>query len=251
MKLLDPTCLIALALMSVPYSSSLATQIVATRMGDTLDDAIAYLGTLTPPAECVFGHLETPVRSRWPVGGLDLNTYALKARPFVDCAHCTLGFQVHTIHLMAEVPLPTTFEGWVELMDPQFPIENCVTPVPILSGGGVDCEAAFTVDVPEAGFYDVAIPIECGCAVNAYPYFVSFSTAGTPPTLMDAACTSCAGWYVATHTVGYPWWESCDPVGTGGGQLGDVLYYVEASCCEQPVASQRTSWGALKSLFED
>ena len=124
-----------------------------------------------------------------------------------------------------------------------------MTPVPILSGGGVDCHADFAVEVIEPGFYDIGVPIECGCAVNAYPYFVSLSSAGAPTFLLDAACTSCANWWVEEHTVGYPWREACDPFDFGDGQPGDILYYVEASCCEQPIPQRRSSWGALKSIF--
>jgi len=230
--------LLGVALLAV--SASAKEVPTATRV----DPADMPVSLLTPPVELV-GNLNPPafLLSPWFTGQ---ESYAVMFNPSEQVT-CEVGFQLTTVHMylhFVAADLPVTFEVYADLGSAALDATGCLIP------GDENCTGAtYTVTIDVEGTYDIAIPIECECAYiygptgdpNIYYLSMHFPTPFTAWVVTDGVQAACTSYNDAGAG-----WEDLEPFFT---EFGNINMFGEVICCSDPVATEGSSWGDLKSLF--
>lgn len=172
--------------------------------------------------------------------------YAYSFDPSAQCAQCPLGFRVTVVHMILNVTQPCTLVMGANLTE----LEPSGTP-------GCDSPAAelcdaflYTVALPAAGTYNIGLPVTCECAfINPYNYalevyFDSYTCTNNvvPRLVTDNLPSLCTSW----NNYGLGWGDLRADFPTWPGNL---LIFAETTCCENPVADDNQTWGAIKSLY--
>lgn len=194
-------------------------------------------------ADCVMGNLNPPMWAQgdwiWGDEGYKYLFYPL------DYCQCT-GFWPDVIHMMVQVdefdPMPFVFDVWVDLADAVWDgicwvpgIEDCVSQV-------------YTVTLDGGpGAYDIGIPIydDCACAFMNYWYFISFHF-GTLPSRLDTVTDDFPIGCISYNDYGFGW----EDLVTLYGFPGELIMYMDAWCCDPPIAAEKDTWGGVKQLFK-
>ncbi len=208
-----------------------------------LDQGLIQGLSLGAPAQCRMGNLNTPY---WAVGGWLYGNEEYKYLfypPDYQCCPAEQGFLVDSVHMVLQFSGAPTFDVYVDLEDAVWdPTTGCWVP------GVEDCVSpVYTVTIPEAGAYDIGLPLaeQCACAYQEYWYFVSFhfvTTFQRPPDLITdnvpVGCTSYnnwgEGWQDLVNDQGFP---------------GELAMWADVACCDSPVQVDDTTWGRVKSLY--
>ncbi|HEX9870729.1 MAG TPA: hypothetical protein VGC99_19465 [Candidatus Tectomicrobia bacterium] len=173
--------------------------------------------------------------------------YKLAIDPQNQCTACAMGFQVTSIHMVLRTSSACELTVEIDLEDAVFPEEpDCSAP------GVVDCASGeYAVSLPAAGLWDIELPIECGCAFKQYIYMLgirivdtSCSDGSVPDLITDAMPRLCANW----NNFGTGWTDLLAFFPTWP---GDLLIWADATCCEDPVGTPDSSWGAIKSRYDN
>ena len=202
--------------------------------------------TLAPgvPLGCQVGNLNP---AAWAINdwAFPPEAYYLNFYPGDTCSDCTLGFNVTAVHWVLQTDGPCEIDLSVGLYGTDFSDPAC--PVP----GAYDCVSPlFTVTLPSAGLWDIAIPLDCLCADPQYLYALGVDvldyrcdTGRMPDIITDDLPTTCTSW----NDYGAGW---VDLVGDFGFP-GNLIMFADAECCEPAVGLEESSWGRVKGLFKD
>jgi hypothetical protein len=184
----------------------------------------------------------------WAIPGFILPPEEYKVAFTTDegCELCSLGLQISAVHiaLYTEQPCELLLQATFSDLDP-FADPACNSP------GEDQCESVtYSAQLPGAGAYDISIPVSCGCADRTYAFAVGVRilsatcAGGTVPALLaDDDPSVCRVW----NDYGFGW----DDLVTLYGFPGDLLLWADVQCCDNPIALDPESWGAIKSLFDD
>jgi hypothetical protein len=194
------------------------------------------LGNLNPPAYAITGFVAPPER------------YKLVFDPANGCSVCPLGVKINTIHVLLQAQVPCEIvmrvdvEAVAEEGDP-----NLDPDCPQSSPGAELCSSNwYSVGLPAAGLYDIALPIECDCLRMGSLYLLGFEfeSSSCPSELdliTDESPTACTSW----NNYGAGWID----VVSGYGLPGNLSVYADAECCTPPTQVDTRTWGELKSLY--
>jgi len=168
--------------------------------------------------------------------------------PMATC-QCEAGFHLETVHLALDFgaeDVPTSFDVYVDLEEAIWdPVLQCWFP-----GPEVCVSQVYTIDITEAGTYDIAIPIidECNCAAMEFLYLISFHIVGEfdpamrPGIITDEFPTNCTSW----NDYGSGWLDLVFDFGFPG----NLILWGDVTCCEFPVGAEENTWGGVKNLYK-
>ncbi len=238
--ILTPLALMFLLIAGAAFADG---QPVATPIDPTAE-ILHYDVQSTVPTGCFLGNLNAVA---WNVTGWFTGQEAYKYlfHPWDNC-DCQWGFWVGNVHILMnfapENNYPYEFDCYVDLEDALWdPAVGCWVP------GIEDCVSPlFTVTIPQTGLYDIAIPLGefCDCAFMDYWYFLSFHFPDPMPgvgLIMDDSPTPC--------TVYNDWGAGWTDLYSTFSEIGNLIMYAEATCCDVPVDGDDDSWGKVKSIF--
>lgn len=189
------------------------------------------VGNLNPPAQAISGWAFAP------------ESYYLNFDPALSCTVCSIGFQVTQIHWVLQSDGPCEIDMEVGLFGADVSDPACAVPGPLAC-----ISNAFTVTLPAAGLWDIALPLDCACAdpnylyslgVNVYEYRCDTGT--NPAIITDVFPTSCTSW----NDYGFGLVDLVGDVGFPG----NLIMWADAVCCEPPVGADESSWGKVKGLY--
>lgn len=161
---------------------------------------------------------------------------------------CGRGFWVENVHMLmnfGEEDVPSTFSVFVGLADANYdPTTGCYTP-----WWHVCTSLTYSITIEEPGMYDVSIPLyeQCDCADLNYRFLLSwhfvteFDPDKRPDAVADDSPIGCYSW----NNYGTGWQDLV----LDEGWPGEILMYADIFCCDDPVASEPTTWGGVKSLY--
>lgn len=158
------------------------------------------------------------------------------------CGACPLGFRVLNIHLVLETEGPCEYTMETILMTVTGVAGQCYEPAAAYCGS-----QDFVVGIPDAGLWDVGLPVVCACADSDYPFAlkVKFSSGcaegGVPSLVTDGVPTACRN-----YVLGADGWEDLVQVHQFPGNL---LFWADADCCGNPVGNETDSWGGIKAIY--
>lgn len=204
----------------------------------------------SPTSPCFFGNLRTP-------GALEhFGNDIMSFHADIDSAACGCegGWMVTSIHLLlANVSSgPTTISGLL-CVDGQgwgtYP-SGCPEANPGYWGELFDTD--FGITLQEPGYYELIVSGSSPCAFFGYEYFLEiWSGEESVRLVVDADGARECEALGAIHMGERWWWYDPHYQQFSPWQMtsGAPVWWVEAGCCETPVASERKSWGAVKALF--
>jgi hypothetical protein len=161
---------------------------------------------------------------------------------------CSRGFWVENVHMLLNFDaedVPSTFSVFVGLADALFdPASGCYTP-----GWHVCTSLTYEITIEEPGTYDVSIPLyeQCDCADLNYRFLLSwhfvteFDPARRPDAVADDAPIGCYSW----NNYGTGWQDLV----LDEGWPGEIIMWADIFCCDDPVGTDPTTWGGVKSLY--
>jgi hypothetical protein len=236
---------VSTALVLVAGGVQAAKTVDVTRIDGAQVRALPPAGPALPTAS--WGNLNAPAFeiNNWIYGDEEY-AYFFEAAS-TECS-CPLGFHLDTVHMLVQFEaedLPSVFEAYSDLTDAVWnPVTLCWEP------GETFCTSlTYAFEITEPGIYDLAVPIhaECECAFLDYGYFLSFhfvtafDPAQRPDAIADAQPLGCTSF----NNYGFGW----EDLVTVYGWPGEILIWADASCCEEPVASEPRTWGGVKKLY--
>ncbi len=198
-----------------------------------------------PNPGCEVGNLVDPVFNygNWIMGG---EKYAYLIDPINEGCSCEEGFVLETVYMRMQFgpeDVPATFDARGSLAEAVWdPTRGVYVPGEIYCSGPL---WSITADV--AGLYDIFVDLEggCGCAANSEPYFILFQLPNGFVWWPDAMEDD-------TPEVGLSWYDS----GNGWmdlvadfGWWGNNIMHADVNCCTDPVSSEETPFGQLKSYY--
>lgn len=170
---------------------------------------MAGTGVRVPGDHCKVGITD----ANWSVGGwlLPPEEYAVYGDP-ADCDDCSGGWKPLAVEILLQADEETTFSISCGIREADFSDPSC--PVP----GTVVCwSSVYTVTLPDAALYVVALPLDAGCSVVDGPFFSAIRFEDDPapgvlPSLVtddvEVACVSYndwgTGWQDTYVDIGFP-----------------------------------------------
>ncbi|MFH1680813.1 MAG: hypothetical protein ABIH26_09230 [Candidatus Eisenbacteria bacterium] len=200
-------------------------------------------GVTVRPVDCQVGNLNPPY---YAIPGFILppEEYKLVFDPNETCTACPDGVIITTVHVLLQTAELCTLVMAVDVEEAVYPNDpDCPEPGPELCNSGL-----YSVTIPQAGLWNIGLPISCPCMGMDDLYLLSFhiedvgpETYGTMPDLVTdnspAACTSWNnygnGWDDLYEVYGFP---------------GQLSFYADATCCEA-TGTEESSWGSIKKRY--
>ncbi|MEN8006847.1 MAG: hypothetical protein ABFS42_07500 [Candidatus Krumholzibacteriota bacterium] len=199
-------------------------------------NGVCQMGNLNPLAFAI---------TDW-VWGAEKYKYMFYADPGL-CTACAEGFTVESVNLVLQFgpeDVPSTFDArvdfeeaiWDETLQCHYP------------GPEVCVSSTYTVTIDNPGLYNISLPMDaaCACAHFGYWYGISFEfmtafTSGMEPDLVtDEFPVGCTSW----NDYGSGWNDLLD-----FGFPGEIALSAEIICCNNPVATDESTWGSIKAMF--
>lgn len=194
---------------------------------------------------CEFGNLN-PISfaiTGW-ILGMEKYKTLFTADP-TGCSICTEGFNVTSVSLSMQFGIedvPVTFDARVDFEEAIWD-ENLACFVP----GATICESSvYTVTIDAPGLYNIALPLDaaCVCAEFGFTYGIGFefltAFASAPDLITDAFPVGCTSY----NDYGSGWVDLATFVFPG-----ETSMKAEIDCCNNPVATEGSTWGSIKSMF--
>ncbi len=188
---------------------------------------------------CYVGNLNS---AAWAIGGWMAapETYMLAFDPSTTCSDCVLGWQLTSVHILLQTDAACELTMRVDLEGADYlPGTDCTYP-----GPEVCLSELYTINIPNAGLWDIGLPIDCECAYFDYEYLLSVhveSMSCTPDLVTDDFPTDCTSW---------------NDYGSGPFDLvfnysfpGNLMIWGEVECCDNPVTNEARTWGGVKGLY--
>jgi hypothetical protein len=199
------------------------------------------IGETRPPGTCQVGNLNP---SYWAIGSWlqPIDRYALVFDPTETCLDCTYGIKVTSVHVLLQTSSDCGVTMKVGFMNAPL-AGDCYEP------GLVQClTPEYVVDLPNAGLWDISLPLDCTCADPSWPQALKIVIVGAdcgdgsvPDLVTDDLPANCVSW-MDTASI----WEDLVAV---YGFPGNLKIWADAECCWQPVGAERRTWGGLKTLY--
>jgi len=244
---------LSIAVLSIMCLALLAGTALADRqvtVTPVTGDAIPFNQGITPAGAdgvCTVGNLNPPMWAitDW-VWGAEKYKYLFYADPD-QCPACSEGFTVESVTIYLQFGLedvPTTFDARVDFEEAIWDDGlQCWYP-----GPEVCVSSGYTVTIDAAGGYLITLPMDaiCPCAHFGYWYGISFEfltafESGMEPDLItDDIPVGCTSW----NDYGAGWNDLID-----FGFPGEIIMYAEINCCDNPVATDESTWGDIKAMF--
>lgn len=192
--------------------------------------------------DCQVGNLNP---AAWAISNFIVppEDYKLTFNPLATCTVCPLGFRVLTVRAFLQTAGACTIVMGVDVEEAVYPTPNCPSPGPVMCASPL-----YTVNIPQAGLWNIGLPISCDCLTPNRMYLLSVhleSATCTPALITDAGpALLCYNW----NNYGTGWY---DLVGAFPDWPGQLKFFAEAECCSPPVPVEGKSWGAIKELYKD
>jgi hypothetical protein len=192
---------------------------------DTKEATPLVLEPRTKPPGCTVGNLNAPA---FAIVGFAVppEEYRLVFDPQAGCSSCPSGLRITTVHVLMR-----TAQACDVVMAVNVSAVSSIDPsCPDRSPGTELCNSgSFNVNFPDAGIWDVGIPITCDCLSKDQLYllgfeYVSSSCQPEPDLVIDATPTVCTSW----NDFGSGWLDLV----TTFGFPGNLVLYADADCCE-------------------
>ena len=168
--------------------------------------------------------------------------YKLTFDPLATCTICPMGFRVLKVHALLQTAGACTIVLSADVEEAVYPTPGCPSPGPVWCASPL-----YQFNIPQAGLWNVGIPISCDCLAMGRKYLLSVhveSATCTPSLVTDAGpAVLCANW----NNYGTGWYDLFAAFPTWPGQL---KFFADAECCSPPVPVEGKSWGAIKELYE-
>lgn len=195
---------------------------------------VCEVGNLNPIAFAITG---------W-VLGMEKYKTLFTADP-TGCSICTEGFNVASVGLFMQFGLedvPATFDARVDFEEAVWDESlGCFLP------GATICQSSvYTITIDAPGLYNIALPLDtaCACAEFGFTYGIGFefltAFASAPDLITDAFPIGCTSY----NDYGSGWVDLF-----GFGFPGETIMKAEIECCNNPVATEGSTWGSIKSMF--
>lgn len=216
-----------------PVDRATVTEI---NLGPAGYSSVCQVGNLNPPAWAINNFVAAP------------EEYKLAFNPKTTCSVCPIGFLVNTVQFMLQTSEAMTIVAAVNVEEAIFPTSpDCPEPGQVLCQSG-----AYTVNIPGAGLWSIALPIACECYTMERIYLLSVhlediaSATGTVPALVTDAgpATLCTNW----NNYGSGWYDLLSEFPAWPGNL---IMFADAECCTPPVPVEGKTWGAIKDLYDN
>lgn len=205
---------------------------------------------LTPPviqssasAACVAGNNNTgAILGYYDSWFLGFENYAIPINAADSGCNCAEGVTVTTIHMLLALDEFANLDVAAAVLDANTDGAGCLSP-----GAEIAVSAAYTfTGIPSLGYYDIAIPITAPCATVGDAQFIAVyflndndsQFFGIPITDPPNVCVNYNDW-----GAGYV------DVVDGYGFAGDMLIWADMECCAEPVSTESSTFGNVKSLF--
>jgi len=196
-------------------------------------------------SDCALGNPADPTYNfgNWITGG---DVYACLVQPEADGCGCPTGVQVDRISMLMQFgpeDVPSDFDVQVGLAEALYDdVAGLWRP-----GDTICTSATWALSAPDAGLYEIYVDLEgaCPCATVGDAYFITFALPQSfvwwPDALEDDTPDPGVSYYD-----GGDGWEDLILV---HGWWGNNIMRAQASCCDDPVATEASSWSELKSLY--
>lgn len=173
-------------------------------------------------------------------------SYKLIVGPENLCPNCASGLTVEFVNmvlLFGDEDVPSEFTVTADIEEAVWDGE-CWAPGPQIA---LSDPVTFSVDTP--GVHSISIPIVTPCMERGFNYGIGVQFLTTFPedkrpeyTFDNDAPTFCTSWGLWE---GETEWERICEIW----DVGDLLIWADADCCENPVNTESQSFGDVKSLF--
>lgn len=200
------------------------------------------LGTYGAMQSCQVGNLNP---AAWAISNFLFppEAYKFTFDPMATCTVCPMGFRVLKPRIFLQTAGACTIVLSVDVEEAVYPTPGCPSPGPVW------CESPlYQVSIPNAGLWNIGIPISCDCLAMDRMYLLSVhfeSATCTPSLITDAGpAVLCTNW----NNYGTGWYDLVGAFPTWPGQLKMLA---DAECCSPPVPVEGKSWGAIKELYEN
>lgn len=168
--------------------------------------------------------------------------YAVPINAGESGCSCAEGVTVTTIHMLVALDEFANLDVAAAVLDAQTDGAGCLSP-----GVEIAVSAAYTFNaIPELGYYDIAIPITSPCATVGDAQFIALyflndndgQFLGIP---ISDPPNACFGYN--DYGAGY------EDLVADYGFAGDILIWADMECCADPVSTESSTFGNVKSLF--
>ena len=200
------------------------------------------LGASGIETTCQVGNLNP---AYWAISGFVFapEDYKLAFDPMATCSVCPVGFKVNAVHAYLQVTAATQIVMSVDVEEAVYPTPGCTAPGPVMCAS-----VLYTVNLPQAGMYNIGIPITCDCLTMTRKYLLSVhfqSHTRVPALITDAGPAGlCLNW----NDYGTGWYDLLDAFPDWPGQL---IFFADAECCTPAVPVDGRTWGSIKQLYEE
>ncbi len=229
------------------FAPALAERVVDPQPIDRATVTEINLGPAGYSEACQVGNLNSPAFALGDFAAAP-EEYKLVFDPKATCSVCPIGFLVNTVHFLVQTSEAMDMVCAVNVEEAIFPTSpDCPEPGQVLCQSGF-----FTVNLPGAGLWDIALPIACECYTMERIYLLSVhfdsftsATGAVPDLITDAGpATLCTNW----NNYGAGWYDLVSAFPTWPGQL---IFFADAECCTPPVPVEGKTWGAIKDLYDN
>ncbi len=203
-------------------------------LGPSGYDVTCQVGNLNVPAWAIFSFIGPP------------EDYKLAFDPMATCAVCPIGFMPNKVHVYLQTKAACTVVLSVDVEEAVYPTPGCTAPGPVMCS-----TVLYQVALPQAGLWNVGIPITCPCLTMGKKYLLSVHfqsmtcTTANIGLITDAGpATLCTNW----NDYGTGWYDLLVAFPTWPGQL---KFFADAECCSPPVPVEGKTWGAIKEMYND
>jgi hypothetical protein len=235
------TFVVAILVVGLTGAVALAEKQLTVKKLETIEATPILMGPMGIETTCQVGNLNP---AYWSISGVaPPEDYKLAFNPLATCTVCPVGFRVLKVHAYLQTAGACQLVMSVDVEEAVYQSPNCPAPGPV-----VCASLLYNVNIPQAGLWNIGLPITCDCLSMTRMYLLSvhFESASSAPDLITDAgpavlCMNWnnygTGWY--DLLAAYSWWP------------GQLKFFADAECCTPAVPVEGKTWGAIKQLYEE
>ncbi|MBC8422999.1 hypothetical protein H8E07_02645 [bacterium] len=187
---------------------------------------------------CVYGNQTTVTGYEGWWGGNE--TYARLISPQIEPCNCDIGFTIRSVNIMLGLDGTANLQVMARLLEADWN-GSCWVP-----GATLAYSPMHVIDYIQLfAYYQITIPCDFPCAVKSEPYFITVDFVGGTSDRVNIVgggdtdpCTSYNNW-------GAGWYDLIADIGFFNG----LTMWAVSECCYEPIDTDASSWGAVKSLY--
>jgi hypothetical protein len=187
---------------------------------------------------CVYGNqtAESGYEGWW--NGAE--SYARLISPQSEPCDCDIGFTIRSVNTTLGLDQTANLQVMARLLSAQWN-GGCWLP-----GEPLAFSPVHVIDYVDLfGYYQITIPCDFPCATMTEPYFITVDFIGGSADRVNIVggggaqpCTSYNNW-------GAGWYDLIADIGF----FDELTMWAVTECCWQPIGTDGSSWGAVKSLY--